>query len=394
MRFSPFVERIGASDSGAGPEAWALHYQALQDRAAGRDVIVMSVGDPDFDTPPAVVEAAVEAMRAGRTHYEPVAGVAPLREAIATRFRARTGLETTAENVMVAPGAQCALFCSAICVAGPGDEILAPEPMYVTYEATVRAGGADLVRAPQPAEGGFRPDLDALAARITPATRALLFATPNNPTGVMLAAEEIAGIAELARAHDLWVISDEVYAETGFDRPHLSIAAEPGMAERTITISSLSKSHAMTGWRIGWAIGPTEAIGHFQNLALCMLYGLPGFTQAGGVAALTSAWEAGAEMRDGYLRRRDLFLSGVAGIDGIACAIPEGGMFALLDVRGTGLSGPRFCATLYEATGVSLLAADAFGPSAAGFARVSFALSEAQIIEAAARIRRFAEGLR
>ena len=390
MRFSPLVDRI----AGEGAAAWELHARAKAASERDPSVIVMSVGDPDLETPDIVKEAAIRAIRENDTHYTTIAGVPPLREAVARRFSESTGREWTASQVMITPGTQSALFFSSLCLAGPGDEIIAPEPMYVTYEATVRVTGASLVRTPQPAETGFRPSLDAMAAAVTPRTRAILITTPNNPTGVALSRAELEAIADLARTHDLWVISDEVYGLTLFDREHVSIASLPGMAERTVSVGGLSKSHAMTGWRIGWAIAPEALIAHFDNLGLCMLYGLPGFTQAAGVAALTSgpegAWEAADAMRDIYQRRCRIALAALTQAPGLRCVEPEGGMFALLDVRGTGLSARDFANRLFEAEKVSVLDATAFGPSAAGHVRLSFAIEDAELTEACRRIARFA----
>ncbi|MEM6669122.1 MAG: aminotransferase class I/II-fold pyridoxal phosphate-dependent enzyme [Pseudomonadota bacterium] len=392
MRFSPLVARI----AGEGAAAWALHSRATQAAETDPDVIIMSVGDPDLETPQIVKDAAIRALQENDTHYTTVAGVSPLRVAVARRFSEQTGVPYGLENVMITPGTQSALFFSSMCLAGPGDEILAPEPMYVTYEATVQVTGAKLVRAPQPAENGFRPIEQAMAEAITPKTRVILITTPNNPTGVALTHAELSMIADLAREHDLWVISDEVYGRTLFGREHVSIAALPGMAERTVTVAGLSKSHAMTGWRIGWAIGPRELVAHFDNLALCMLYGLPGFTQTAAVVALADgpdgAWDAADGMRDIYQRRCRLALSALNQISGLSCVEPEGGMFAMMDVRGTGMSAAEFANGLFEAEKVSVLDATAFGPSAQGHVRLSFAIADDRLEEACARIGRFVRG--
>src|SRR6201996_8145265 len=185
-----------------------------------------------------------------------------------------TGRAVGVENVMLCAGAQNGIFAAALCLCEPGDEVVVPEPLYLTYEACVRASGATLVPVPVDPARGFHLDCDALEAAITPRTKAIFFATPCNPTGVVMPRADLERIAQLARQHDLWVVSDEVYADLTFEREHVSIASLEGMAERTVTIASLSKSHAMAGWRVGWAIGPAELIGHLGRLALCMLYGL------------------------------------------------------------------------------------------------------------------------
>ena len=387
--FSPFVDRI----AGRGAEAWALHVEAMAARRRGEDVIVMSVGDPDFATPTGIVDAAVAALRAGDTHYTPIVGRPSLRAAVAERHAARTGLDVDPDQVVILAGAQNGLFACALCLTGPGDEIIVPVPMYVTYEATIGAAGAHLVPVPCDQAGGFRPDPDRIEAAVTPRTRAIFFANPNNPTGVVIRRDELAAVAELAKKHDLWVVSDEVYADLVFDGEHLSIAALPGMAERTVTVSSLSKSHAMPGWRTGWAIAPPNVVPHLANLALCMLYGLPGFAQAAATEALIRFDGEAAEMRDHYRRRRDAVLKALAGISAIRCLKPEAGMFLLMDVRGTELSSKEFARNLYRSTGVSVLDAAPFG-GADGFVRVSFSNDDGQLEEGCQRIVNFVFGLK
>ena len=389
MRYSPRVDWVG----GDGPAAWAIHVAAVAARNRGEDVILMSVGDPDFATPEPIVERAVEALRAGDTHYTQIVGRQSLRQAIAEDFIARGGPEVGPGNVVVLAGAQNALFAASLCLLSPGDEVIALDPMYVTYRASVQVAGARVVAAPPKPEGGFRPDLQALERAIRPASRAILFANPNNPSGVVLTRPELEGIADIARRYDLWVISDEVYAALTFDAPHLPIAALPGMAERTVTISSLSKSQAMTGWRCGWIIGPRELVRHADNLALCMLYGLPGFIQEGATVALTAARGEMERMRDIYRRRRDLALAEIERAPGLVAVAPQSGMFLLVDVRATGLTSGEFAARLFAEAGVSVLDASAFGQSASGFVRISYALRDEELVEGCRRIASFAASL-
>ncbi len=386
MRYSTFTGRIG----GDGAEAWAIHFEAQEAAARGEDVIVLSVGDPDFATPAPIVRRAVAALESGDTHYAETAGRADLRAALATRHAALTGTRCDAGNVMVFAGAQNALFAASLCLLDAGDAAVALDPMYVTYEATIRASGADLVRVPQQAATGFRPDPAAIEAAITPRTRAILLTNPNNPTGVTLTETELAGIAGIATRHDLWIIADEVYAGLVYERGHTAIAGLPGMAERTVTIGSLSKSHAMTGWRIGWAIGPEALIGHFSRLGLAMLYGLPGFCQQAALTALEIEEETTAAMRAIYRRRRDLVCDRLAAAPGLRLLCPEAGMFVMADVRGTGLSSGEFAARLFRETGVSVLDGAAFGESARGWVRLSFTIDDARLAEACARISAFA----
>ncbi len=389
MKFSGLVDRI----AGERTDAWAIHFAASEAKRRGEDAIMLTIGDPDFSTPEAFTDAGIAALEAGDTHYADVPGRPALRAAIARQFAARTGLATKAENVIVMAGAQNALFGASQVLGEPGVDMLVLEPMYITYEAVIRATGAGLVTTPQRPETGFRVDLDALASAVTPRTRAIFFATPNNPTGAMMTREELQGIAAIARRHDLWVVADEVYADLCFEREHISIASLPGMAERTVTISSLSKSHAMTGWRSGWAIGPEKLVAHMENLSMAMNYGLPGFIQQAALKAITDGAAEVARMREVYRRRRDLMLGALQEVPLIRCLKPEAGMFMLIDVIGTGLTANDFAWQLFRATGVGVLDASPFGPSAKGLLRVAFTTDEASLGEAAKRIARFVASL-
>src|SRR5215472_8766731 len=238
MRFSSLTERV----AGRGAEAWEIHRQATELRAAGHDVIALTVGDPDQAPPELLIETTVAALRQHRTGYARLIGTPELREAIAARHARRTGQNCTADNVTVVPGAQGGLFCALQCLAGAGDEVVVPEPVYATYEAVIGASGARLVTVPLQAERGFHPDLEAIRRAITPRTRVIWINSPHNPTGVVFTASEVAEIAELCRSRDLWLLSDEVYEDLAFARPQVSAWSLPGMAERTVIVSSLSKS--------------------------------------------------------------------------------------------------------------------------------------------------------
>ncbi len=383
MQFSPLVTRI----SGDGASAWLTHYEAVAARERGEDVIILSVGDPDLDTPTPVVERAIEQLRAGDTHYVAAAGRLALRQAIARAHTARSGQAVGAENVVFAAGAQNALFVASLCLAATGDEVVTFEPLYPTYPATIEASGARLVRAPPTA--GLRPDVAALAALITPCTRAILWASPNNPSGIVLNETELAAIAELARAHDLWLLVDEVYAGLAPGGRVPGLGAR--MPERVVTLGSLSKSHAMTGWRAGWLIGPRELAAHAENLAMCMLYGMPGFIQEAALTALELAPEAEARMRAYCAARQQRFAAGIRDIAGLRALAPEAGMFMLIDVSATGLTGAQFARALFASQRVSVMDGAAFGRSAAHCVRACFATEEVMLDAACARLRRFCE---
>lgn len=389
MRFSPFVERI----SGQGVAAWDIHHAAFNAQRKGEDVIILSVGDPDFPTPDFITDTAIEALRQGDTHYTEIAGRPALRDAIAARYSQSLGRPLHAENVITVAGAQNALFVTSMCLLQAGDEVIVLDPMYVTYEATLKASGATLVRVPCSADSGFRLDAALLAKAITPRTRAIFFSNPNNPTGVVLSRDELQAVADLAIAHDLWVVVDEVYESLVFDGEYLSLAALPGMASRCIVIGSLSKSHAMTGWRIGWIIAEPTVIAHAETLVLSMLYGLPGFVMEAALAAVLAHDEVTLSMRETYRRRRDLVVQGLSKCPGISVLKPQAGMFVLVDVRDTGLSSLDFAWRLFREAGVSVLDAAAFGKPAEGFVRLSFTLGEERLLQACQRITAFVRAL-
>ena len=389
MRFSPLVDRV----AGKGAGTWKIYFTALQQRAAGREVIVLAVGDPDQAPPEAIIDGAIAALKRHETGYAPITGYEEVRQAIAARFARRTGQPCAAENVVVVPGTQAGLYCTLQCLAGAGDEVIVPEPMYATYEAVVGACGARLVNVPLPPDRGFHPDLAAIARAITPRTRVLWINSPHNPTGAVFTQGEIEAIAELCRKHDLWLVSDEVYEDLAYARPHVSPWSLDGMAARTVVVSSLSKSHAVPGFRMGWIIGPPELSRHLFNLLLCLLYGGPPFIQLGVLAALQTDLPEVAALRADYQRRAVLFSGILAAAPGCKVTPPEGGMFVMLDVRGTGLSSQAFAERLLDSEAVAVLPCDGFGPSAVGQLRISLTADDATLAEAGRRIVRFAEGI-
>jgi arginine:pyruvate transaminase len=389
MRYAPFVHRL----ENKGSRAWEIHGAGLRRAAAGRDVVMLSIGDPDFDTPPGIVAAAVTALRAGDTHYSWIEGSPALRAAIAERFRRLQGVAVSPDAVVVCQGAQGALFGAMMCVAGPGDHVVVPEPMYVTYEAVVGASGAELVTVPLRGGRGFHLDPDDLGRAVGPRTRAILLNTPHNPTGAVLSRETLAAIGAICRRHDLWLLSDEVYATITFERPHVSPAALPGLGERTIVIESLSKSHAMCGWRVGWIIAPGELPRHLYNLGLAMHYGLPSFIQTAAIEAVSGEEDAAAAMRETFRARRDLVVDRVRNLPRLDCVVPEGAMYVMVDVRGTGLTSEAFAWRFLEEADVAVLPADGFGPSGAGFVRWSLTVPTPRLETALDRLAGFVRGL-
>jgi aspartate/methionine/tyrosine aminotransferase len=383
MKFSPLVDRI----AGESVAAWTTHYEAREAQLRGEDVIVLSIGDPDLEMPALVLDRAIETLRAGDVRYTPAAGRLALREAIARTHERRTGQAVNADNVTFLSGAQNALFTASMCVAAAGDEVLALEPLYPSYPATIRASGAQLVRVPAPAAAGFHPDLGALEAAITPRTRALFFATPNNPSGVILSEEDLVVIGDLAHRHSLWIVADEVYAGLAPGGRVPSLATR--LPEQVVTISSLSKSHSMPGLRAGWMVAPKALAKHAESLSMCMLFGLPGFIQEAALTALKGSNAPELRIRELCTARRDVLIQGLAGVRGIRCAVPDAGMFTLIDVRETGLSGYDFMRGLFRSERVSVLDGGVFGEATRGFVRLCFATDEAMLHEAMKRIRRY-----
>ena len=382
MRYSALTQRI----AGDGAAAWQIHYRALELREQGVDVLLLSVGDPDFDTPRPIVQACIDSLLAGDTHYAEVRGSRGLRDSIVSRHRRRSGQTVDVDEVIVMPGAQCGVYSVVQCLLDPGDEVIVAEPMYVTYEGVFGACGARVVPVPVRPENGFRVDPADVAALITPKTRAMLLNSPNNPSGASLPLMLWQELASLCVRHNLWLISDEVYSDLLYEGEHISPASLPGMAERTATIDSLSKSHAMSGWRVGWVIGPKTLIDHLEHLSLCMLFGIPAFVQNAAQVALDGNLPEVAMMREEYRQRRDLVCASLNACPGLRAVRPDGGMFVMVDVRQTGLTAQHFAERLLEGYGVSVLAGEAFGPSAAGHIRIGLVVDRQKLADACRRI--------
>ena len=389
MKYSNIVHRL----EGSGYKAWDVHGKAKAMLAQGADVLLLTIGDPDFTTPQPILDTAIASLRGGRTHYTPSLGELPLRAAIAAQQAKATGQPVTSANVAVVTGAQCGLYVAAMCTLQAGDEVILPEPVYSTYEPVIGATGATPVYIKLRPELGFHFDPAELAAAITPRTRAILINTPHNPTGAMLHPEELEALADLSTRHDLWLISDEVYSNFVYTRPRLTPAALPALADRTIVVSSLSKSHAMTGWRLGWTIAPPALTAHIGNLLSTMLFGQPPFIQDAALHALTHELAEAEQMRAAYRARRDLVCTALRAAVGVDCHEPEGGMYVMVDVQETGLSAYDFAHALLEQEKVGLLPGEAFGPTLAGYLRISLTAPETVLAEACQRIQRFVTSL-
>ncbi len=386
MRFAPVTDRL----SGKGADKWAIHHRAAAMAAAGRDVIALTIGEPDAPMPAALRDAAIAALTAGRAAvYSNGRGEAGLVRALADRYARRTGRDIGADQVICLPGTQTALYTVFRTLVGPGDEVLVGDPMYATYEGVIAAAGATLVPVPLRPGAGFRMDPADVAARITPRTRVLFLNSPHNPTGAVLPRATIAALGRLAVAHDLWIVSDEVYEELVFDGvPFASPFDEARLADRTVVCASISKSHAAPGLRSGWAVGPAAFCARALPLAEMMLFGNQPFI-ADATALAVAAPSPIARGMAARFAARAAVLGGLDGVGGLRVHRPEAGMFALVDVRATGLSGRAFAAELLERTGVAVMPGESFGDGLAGWLRVSLTQADARVAEAARRIAGF-----
>ncbi|MDT8344416.1 MAG: pyridoxal phosphate-dependent aminotransferase, partial [Thermohalobaculum sp.] len=350
-------------------------------------------GDHDIKTDPAILAAMAASQARGNLGYPPVPGSVALRRAIADRVTARTTLAATPAQVQVVPGGQAGLFAALSATLDPGQSCIVLDPYYATYVQTVRAAGGRAIVVPTPAEDGFQPDAARIEAALAPDTRAILLNTPNNPTGAVYTPERLAAIAALCCRRDLWLISDEVYDVQIHEGRHASPRDLPGMAGRTLVVNSLSKSHAMTGSRIGWVLGPEAAIARIGELATTTTYGVPGFIQDAAEYALTQGQAIEDAIAARYRRRRDAVLAALGNARAVRANAPAGGMYVMLDIRPTGLSGLDFAHRLLAARHVAVMPGESFGTAAAGHLRVALTRPEAELREALARLTAFADGL-
>ncbi len=356
---------------------------------AGRHVVHLEIGEPDGATQPHVVEAAVRALHDGHTRYVNPAGLPALRDAIAASLAWRGIRGAAADNVVITPGAKPMVFYAFHAVLEPGDEVLVPDPGFPTYPSVVRFAGAVPVRYSLDALG--RLDAEQIASLIGPRTRAIVLNLPGNPTGGIATADTLQRVAELALRHNLVVISDEVYARICFDGRVDSIAALPGMLERTIVVDSFSKTYSMTGWRLGFGVLPAPLVERVTTLVLNGTSCTPPFVQLAGLAALTGPQDAVTATVARLEGRRDRLVDGLNGLPGIRCARPDGTFFAFPDVRQVeeeaGLSTQQLATLLLETHGVAVLPGTGFGPAGAGHLRLSFAVQPADLDLALERIR-------
>lgn len=362
--------------------------------AQGRDIVHLEIGEPDFDTPQNIVDAAKGALDAGYTHYGPSAGLPAAREAIAEYVARTRGIECTPDEVVITPGAKPIMFYALMATIDEGNEVIYPNPGFPIYESVINFLGATPVPLPLQESKEFRFDLSDLEDRITPKTRMLIINTPQNPTGGILTEDDLRGIAELANRHDLIVFSDEIYSRITYDGfEHTSILTFPGMKERTIMLDGFSKTYAMTGWRLGYGIMPASIASLVAKLQTNCTSCTSSFTQVAGIEALNGPQKAAEEMIAEFKRRRDVIVDGLNSIPGFRCHRPQGAFYVFPNIEGTGRSSQFMADYLLNEAGVACLSGTAFGVHGEGFIRFSYANSVENIEKALGRIKEAVEKL-
>lgn len=371
-----------------GEGALAIFSRAKDLEKQGRSIIHLELGEPDFHPAAPVVDALRAAVAAGHDRYVSPRGIPALREAIAGYLKRTRGLEVAPEEVLVAPGCKMALSLAMMALIEADDEVLYPDPGFPIYPSFTRGLGAKAIPFVLREENRFQPDIREIAAKISPRSKVLIFNSPNNPTGTVFSESTIARIAELAVQHNLWIISDEIYARILFNGDYKSIWALAGMAERTIIIDGFSKSFAMTGWRLGYAVAPRNVVDAMDLLVLNTFTCAAEFTQVAAIEALADSTNAVDAMVAEYRKRRDLFVAGLNRIPGFRCQSPDGAFYAWVNVEDTGVPAEEVAALLLEEAGVAAIAGAAFGATGKTFVRFSLASARNLLEEALERIER------
>jgi aspartate aminotransferase len=379
-----FAERIGKLQP--SPTV-AVSDRVRELKQQGHDVIDLGGGDPDFPTPKHICEAASEALFAGDTHYVASAGIPELRQAITRKLQDDNGVEVDVSGIIVTPGGKSALVSSVLALVGPGDDVLTFDPGWVSYEPMATIAGANTIHVPLDATDNYRITREAIDQHVTPNTRLMIVNSPNNPSGRVLAQDEIDAVCDAAKDHDLIVFSDEIYEKIVYDgNTHISLAAQPGMAERTLTHNGFSKAYAMTGWRLGYVAGPVDIVKQIMKIHSHSVTCATSFAQRGAVAALNGPQDFIGEMVSAWDRRRKLMVDGLNQIPGFHCPMPEGAFYALADVSGTGKDGSEVAEILINEARVGVTPGVAFGDASSNHIRMSFANSDELIEDAVKRM--------
>ncbi|WP_108661690.1 pyridoxal phosphate-dependent aminotransferase [Acuticoccus kandeliae] len=386
MRYASITDRV----AGLGANKWAVHVAARRLAAEGNEIIELTIGEPDVPIADVLLDVCADAMRAGRLRYSSARGEPSIADALSAKYSARSGRKIGRENTLVFAGTQNALFATILALAESGDEVLVGDPLYATYEGIIRASGATPAYVPLRPENGFRMMADDLARAVSPRSRVLLLNTPHNPTGAVLSREDVRAIGEIAIAHDLWIVSDEVYEDFIFNGRFASPFDEPRLAERCVVVSSISKSHAAPGFRSGWAVGPAEFVNRVVPVSEMMMFGTQPFIADMTAHALNHVTETAAAMRETYRRRAEMVARITGAERSLLPMMPDAGMFILLDVHKTGLDGEAFAWRLLHDAGVAVMPGSSFGDHARNFVRISLTVADARLQTAAERIARVA----
>jgi aspartate aminotransferase len=381
MRYTERVTRLESEG------AFVVLARAKQMEAQGKKIIHLQIGEPDFDTPKNITEAAIKALWAGQTHYAASGGVMAAREAVAEYVNQTRGLNVTAENAVVFPGAKPVIYCAMIAIINEGDEVIVPNPGYPTYRSLTRFFGATPVPVRLREENDFRFSIDEFRKLITPRTKMVILNSPQNPTGGILTQGDLEAVYELAEKHDLWILSDEIYSRIVYDTKFLSIASIPGAMERTIIVDGMSKTYAMTGWRLGYGVMPKKLAEYMFTLAINNFSSTATFAQYGLIEALKGPQTEIDKMIAEFRRRRDVIVDGLNHIEGISCLKPEGAFYVFPNITGTGLRSKEFAEMMLEQAGVACLSGTSFGEYGEGYVRFSYANSVENIREALASIK-------
>lgn len=377
MKLSKRITHI----TGGGSDGWDVFYRARAMIDAGESITELTIGEHDIGTHPSILKAMHQSAMGGHTGYAMVPGVDSLRDTVAARVQAQSGVATTRDNVLITPGGQSALFSAHHATCNEGDTALFIDPYYATYPGTIRSVGAVPKPVQAHASDAFQPRVADLEAAAEGAA-SLLINSPNNPTGVIYDRDVLDGIAGVCQRHDLWLISDEVYDTQIWQGSHLSPRALPGMAERVLVVGSMSKSHAMTGSRCGWIVAPKQVISHLINLATHTTYGVPGYIQDAAEFALNQGPELEAEVAAPFRRRRALAQQILESQNIVGLIPSQGAMYLMLDIRATGMTGEGFANALLDAHRIAVMPGESFGSAAAGHIRVAMTIADDDFAEA------------
>ena len=381
MKLAKRMSRLGTET------AFDVLAKAKALEAKGREIIHLEIGEPDFDTPANIINAAVEALRSGHTHYTPASGVLPLRQTIAEEVSRSRDIAVHPDQVVVVPGGKPIMFFALLALCEAGDEVIYPNPGFPIYESMINFVGAKPVPIRLSMDREFSFDLDEFRRLVTDRTRLIILNSPANPTGGVLSLDDLAQVAEIALAHQIPVLADEIYSHILYDEAFASIATIPGMQDLTIILDGYSKTYAMTGWRIGYGVMPIELAQQITKLMVNSNSCTAAFTQMAGIEALKGPQDATTEMVDAFRRRRDLIVAGLNEIPGFHCLLPKGAFYVFPNIEGTGKTSQELADYLLAEAGVALLSGTCFGAYGEGFLRLSYANSEANISKALARIK-------